>query len=113
VTWTLPLSVTVNLGGEIGPAVSTSAETLLPPPITPRSDDTELQEALAELAEARTRVYYDADADQTAAEEYYGGIETDVSAEVLFEWSASRISCYRPTRCFFWRSFANRPPTPC
>jgi endonuclease I/V8-like Glu-specific endopeptidase len=84
VTWTIPLSVTVSLGDKLGPAVPPEPQA---PPLsstTPVVEDTELQDALAELAAARTRTYYDADADQAAAEEYYRGIRTNVVARTLF-----------------------------
>jgi hypothetical protein len=46
------------------------------PPLTERAQ-TGLDEALAELARARTRTYYDAPADQADAERYYAGVALD------------------------------------
>ena len=85
-TWVIPLSVSVNLGGRVPPQVASApsdargSSPTPPPPV----DDAELQEALAELAEARTRPYYDAAQDQQARDSHYADIKTNVSAKTLF-----------------------------
>ena len=91
VTWDIPLSLTIQVGGQTAPAPAPATpEPASPPPMvaepTPSGAlDSETLAALEELAEARTRVYYDAAADQTDAAAYYGGIDPLATAEVLFQ----------------------------
>jgi endonuclease I len=98
----MPLSVTVNLGGRAGPSVAPAPPT---PHLARSADDTELQEALEELAAARARPYYDADADRAAAADYYGEIPADLPAQLLFERLSGLVRSthertfnYRPSR---------------
>ncbi len=85
-TWVIPLSVSVSLGDRVPPQVaSVPSDAHGPSAITSSPvDDAELQEAMAELAEARTRPYYDDAQDQQARDSYYADIMTNVSAKTLF-----------------------------
>ena len=88
-TWTIPVQISVSLGGAVSPkvtpAVPTPSVTPLTTPVGRPREDTALREALEELASARTRVYYDAPADALAVGAYYAGIRANVSAKTLFE----------------------------
>jgi endonuclease I len=53
--------------------------------------------ALAELAAARTRVYYDAEADAEAADAYYHGVALDQYASLVTR-SHTRRPAYQPAR---------------
>lgn len=85
-TWVIPLSVSVRLGGHVPPQVAPVPSDARGPSPTTSSpeDDAELQEALAELAEARTQPYYDADQDLLDRDNHYVDIKTNVSTKTLF-----------------------------
>jgi endonuclease I/V8-like Glu-specific endopeptidase len=73
VTFTVPVTITVSVGAGVGIAVGTAA----PPPAssTPAAPPPpEQSEALAALALAAGRTYYDEAADQTARDLYYSDI---------------------------------------
>lgn len=110
VTWTLPLQVSVRLAwpaGE-GPQAATPANAALPQPAAPATEpaaSSELRACLQELAEARQRPYYDAEADAAAIEAYYqpinGGAEPAALAAALGELLSSthqRPVSYAPAR---------------
>lgn len=98
-TWTLPLRISVSLGDVVSPEAPPVATPAVatPAPVPPPAEDLALREALAELASARTRVYYDAAADAGRAAEYYAGIDASAAADALFE-SLSRLlrATHRP-----------------
>jgi endonuclease I/V8-like Glu-specific endopeptidase len=114
VTWTIPLSVTIRLGHPIAPAATAgSVPGPVPPPAPPQAEqpaaptplDAETQGALEELAEARTRVYYDETADGAAAAAYYAHIDPEAAREDLFEQLSKLVSAthartfpYQPRR---------------
>lgn len=85
-TWVIPLTVSVSLGdGASPPQMSAPSGAQVAVPIASSSaEDSELQEALAELAESRTRPYYDAEQDRKSRDSYYADIKTNVSAKTLF-----------------------------
>ncbi len=57
----------------------------------------EVEAALAELAEARDRVYYDAEADAVAADAYYRGVALERYADLVAR-SHARRPAYKPAR---------------
>ncbi len=84
--WTIPLTLSLTLGE-------------MPGPVEPAA----LRQALIDLAEAARRPYFDARADQEAAETYYAGIAADGSSGDRFESlsallrsSHTRTVSYRP-----------------
>ncbi len=84
VTWTIPLQVTVRLAQPVlTPAVQ------IPVVPTPQAD-TELREALAELADAQTRVYYDEGEDTRAREAYYAGIGPQIDPAAMY-WALNKL----------------------
>ena len=91
VTWTLPLQVTVHVGQPVaGPAVPQGRAEEIPPPVQPTPPpastelDAELREALAALAAAPCRVYYDQASDLAAQKAYYKGIRTSWKPKTMF-----------------------------
>ncbi len=99
-TWTIPLQVSVTVGGFDGPEpVHNAAVTpsVVAPTITQAlvatadaGENTELRAALEELASAGSRVYYDEAGDQAAVDAYYAAIRANASGKTLFE-SLSRL----------------------
>jgi endonuclease I len=90
--------ISVSLGDVVSPKATAAAPA---PPTTPvggPSEDAALQEALEELASARTRVYYDASSDEQAADEYYAGIRANVSAKTMFENLSRLVRTTHKTR---------------
>jgi endonuclease G, mitochondrial len=94
VSFTIPLHVTVELGAPGGPtpnAVDASpralggAGTAVGSPSLPAADSPELARALAELEDARTRPYYDAQADGRARDLYYRDLNSDAGPAALFQ----------------------------
>ncbi|MFG0333475.1 MAG: endonuclease I family protein, partial [Maioricimonas sp. JB049] len=82
VTWTIPLQVTVNLGTPQAGRLAPPPPVVVPPPDTDSTvgtttDAADLQQALAEAEEARTRTYYDAEQDEQDRDEYYADLDTD------------------------------------
>lgn len=76
-----------KLGDLVAPQVApVLSDEQRPSPTTslPGDDAEELQEALAELTEARTRPYYDSAQDQQDRDSFYADIDTNVSAKTLF-----------------------------
>ncbi len=101
-SWTIPLTVTVNVGGlASNPPRPVSPEPLPAVAVTP--DDRDLDEALTVLSEARTRTYFDADADQTAAAAYYGSVDSSEHPDTLF-WTLSEL-----VRSTHYRTFSYKP----
>lgn len=91
-TWTIPLTVTVQLGlpvatqhaaQSVAPVV-TSPSTALQAPV-PSTRDPALTEALAELDQAAQRPYYDAQADHADRDTYYGSIDPSAPPDALFD----------------------------
>ena len=100
---TLPLTISVQLGAPVLPGGAVQGAVLEPiPRVAAKSD---LQQALAELEAAKTRVYYDKakDAEQRAA--YYGNYQPDgdpgaaytALSKLLTESHRTRLS-YNPAR---------------
>lgn len=107
VSFTVPLHITVQLGTvEMPPAATQSSPTGIAATdgqtggnqtvdvntstststVSEPLDSTELRSALAELDEARTRPYYDEEADTGAQDEYYRDIQADdLNEQELFE----------------------------
>ena len=84
-SWTIPLTVTVQLGSgaagqpvAIAPAPTPAPTSVVLPTSAstpgPSSSSPELQRALAELENAKTREYYDAEDDQRSCKMYYDGL---------------------------------------
>ena len=108
VTLTIPLHITVSLGGS-APATSTPATTartetepdgLLTIPTVTAPDDTERSESLRELAEASTKPYFDAAADQAKRTDYYRNTNLggSVNGNVLYNSLSSLVSSTHQTR---------------
>lgn len=113
VTITLPLHITVSLGGS--PVTSTPVTTstdraatepdgLLTIP-TEEAPDTERADALSELAEASTKPYYDAGADQVKRTDYYRDINLGGNPDVLYSSLSTLVGSthltklsYKPSR---------------
>ncbi|MBN1643078.1 MAG: endonuclease [Anaerolineae bacterium] len=83
-TWSIPLQVTVRMGAPTVPTApppSGAEQPAIAPPTAP-PEDRELSEALAALAEAQEREYYDEESDLAAREAYYAGLAlTEAPAE--------------------------------
>lgn len=92
VTVTLPLHITVSLGGS--PATSTPVTTATDRAATEpdgnltiptdEAPDTERADALREFSEASTKPYYDAAADQAKRTDYYRDINLSANPDVLY-----------------------------
>ncbi|QDU37561.1 Extracellular ribonuclease precursor [Maioricimonas rarisocia] len=92
-TWTIPLQVTVNLGMPQAGRLAPSPPVVAPPPDTDSgvgtdadtADAADLQQALAEAENARTRTYFDAEQDEEDRDTYYSDIDAgDLSRKELF-----------------------------
>lgn len=85
-TWTIPLTVTVQLGSPSyahnGSQVS-SAQTITSATVN-RNDEPELNVALARLRETLSKKYYDPDQDQQDRKAYYQNLDTSQSPSKLF-----------------------------
>jgi endonuclease I len=84
-TWTLPLEITIRLGqpGLKSSIVGSPASQPIVEKPQP-AQRSELQAALAELAEAPTRPYYDEQADMEDQDRYYAGLPSDLNPAELF-----------------------------
>ncbi len=82
--WTIPITITVKLGRQALSAARAEPATRPEVPSTP-VEEFELEKALAELAQARARVYYDREADAAAAAQYYDRVQINTSAKKLFK----------------------------
>jgi endonuclease I/V8-like Glu-specific endopeptidase len=98
--WTLPLRVSVTLGGE--------GEMLVPTARVAAEEDPELRAALVDAAAAQARPYYDEDADRAARESYYEHIEADQDGanfyralSQLLERSHQPRPAYKPSRLVY------------
>ncbi|HKB06572.1 MAG TPA: endonuclease [Gemmataceae bacterium] len=97
--WTIPLTVAVNFGvPSLADAPSAAAASGGPTPAAapvgrsapagataPAVTDADLSEAKAELERARTRTYYDREADERDRRDYYDGLRTDLTRSKLYE----------------------------
>jgi len=111
-TWTIPLQVTVQVGAPhlagLPTPLPAAPDSGTPAPVGPVSatDDTDLQQALAEAEDARTRIYYDADQDESDRSEYYADLDPDrLSRDELFDQLHDLLKSthtgrprYRPSR---------------
>ncbi len=68
----------------------------------------DVEAALAELAAARERVYYDADADSASAESYYGEVAPEQFADLVTRTHVRRPA-YKPARELY--PWVDRQPT--
>jgi endonuclease G len=108
-TWTIPLQISVRLGGLSQPAGvpadSTAPLSMTSPtsaaPVSPPG----LDEALEEASVARSRTYYDSAADLAAAEAYYAAIDPQADGATLFHQLSELLSTthtprpgYQPSR---------------
>lgn len=92
VTVTLPLHITVSLGGApvTSAPVKTSTDRAATEPDgnltipTDEAPDTERADSLREFAEASTKPYYDAAADQVKRTDYYRDINLSANPDVLY-----------------------------
>jgi endonuclease I/V8-like Glu-specific endopeptidase len=89
-TWTIPLTVSVQLGQPAlgAGAVSVSSTGPGAPPAAPpavSADNPELRDALATLREALSKKYFDAEKDAAARDEYYQGLDKTQSADAMFD----------------------------
>jgi endonuclease G len=89
-TWTIPIQVTVRLAqpiltqpGQVRGMVTAPPSVAAAPAPAPQAD-VELASALAELADASTRVYYDEIQDACARDIYYAGIDPQLEPAELF-----------------------------
>ncbi len=89
-TWTIPLDVSVNLGGRIAaastPRVADGVTDRQRPASTPLpgASDGELQARLRRVEDFADRVYFDEAADADAAETYYADISDDATPAQKF-----------------------------
>ncbi len=85
-TWTIPLQVTVNVGGaQLVPGSGSGSGAISPLPKPADPEQSGLQKALDDLADARRRPYFDADKNKEDCERYYSSIDTDCqTASALF-----------------------------
>ena len=117
VTLTVPLHITISLGGA-APATSTPVTTttgrtqtepdgLLTIPTVTAPDGTERADSLREFAEASTKPYFDAQADQAKRTDYYRNtnLSNNVIGDVLYESLSKLVSSthqnrlsYKPSR---------------
>ena len=109
VTWTIPLQVTVNLGAAqmasatTGTALTSKGAMQTIPPV---SDQSELQQALADLQAARSQPYFDADQDEQDRNDYYSSIDPEHLSTSAFFDKLSRLlqethsnrPAYRPSK---------------
>jgi endonuclease G len=101
-SWTVPLTVSVTLGG-----VATSAR----PPAAPRPaapDDPELRAALLDAEAARGRPYYPKAADNDARERYYETVDESAGGEAFYRALSELIDrshqprpAYKPMRLVY------------
>lgn len=94
ITWTIPLNVTVRLGGtdvaQAIPQPGRTATTTVPMPMQPplpvpsTAEAPRVREALEELERGRTRPYYDAEKDNQDKAKYYAGVDLDQDGTSLF-----------------------------
>jgi len=107
VTLTVPLHITVSLGS--APATSTPVTSstgrtepdgLLTIPRVTTPDDTERATSLREFAEASTKPYFDAAADQAKRTDYYRNtnLSSNVSGDVLYDSLSKLVSSTHQTR---------------
>jgi endonuclease I/V8-like Glu-specific endopeptidase len=80
VTWTVPVQISVRIGG----AAAATPIVAVPTPAA-REDSPELQVALDEAKRAKQRKYYDAAADACDAQTYYGAIDVSASKRDLYK----------------------------
>ena len=108
VTLTVPLHITVSLGGS-SPATATPVtaatgqtepDGLLTIPTVTAPDDTERTDSLREFAEASTKPYFDAAADQVKRTDYYRNtnLSSNVSGDVLYDSLSKLVSSTHQTR---------------
>ena len=108
-TWTIPLQISVRLGGLSQPAAVPVAPTVpLTVPAVPSPAPVAapgLDEALEEARVAKTRPYYDSAADRAAADAYYAGIDAPGDGATLFRQLNELLSTthtprpgYQPSR---------------
>jgi endonuclease G, mitochondrial len=98
--WTLPLQVSVTLGG--------GSETLVPTARVAAEEDPELRAALVDAAAAQGRPYYDEDADGAAREGYYEGVNADEDGATLYRSLSELLErtheprpAYKPSRLVY------------
>lgn len=113
VTLTIPLHITVSLGGASPPPATTSTRRtvtdsdgdLTIPQVA--ATDTERADSLREFAEASTKPYYDKTADQKKRDDYYRSTDlgSNVNADVLYNSLSKLVSSthqnrlsYKPSR---------------
>ena len=94
-TWTIPLTVSVRLGGtlpqspasgelQVTPTKSDSQTTPSERPQAPVEGNPELDAALAQLKETTVKKYYDKEQDEKERQDYYQGIDRSLPPEELF-----------------------------
>ena len=114
-SWTLPLTVSVTLGGVEGtarlggarPAPGTPA-TPAPAPGAPDAEDPELRAALLDAEAARGRPYYPKAADDDARARYYEAIDDGADGKVLYRALSELVDrsheprpAYKPMRLVY------------
>jgi endonuclease I len=113
VSFTIPLHVTVELGAPQSPAAAvvrprepggSGGAAAAEPPSSPDTGSPELARALAELEDAQTRPYYDAQADGRASALYYRDLDVDADPAALFQglhallrWTHKTEIRYKPS----------------
>jgi endonuclease I/V8-like Glu-specific endopeptidase len=104
ITWTIPIQITVRLGQPIQvdaaaqdsttpptlhtlSSISTGGTTVVSPVSgsSGSSGNADMDEAFTELERARTRPYYDENADRQARDAYYNGIPDNLSPAARFD----------------------------
>jgi endonuclease I len=106
VTLTIPLQITVSLGGaspapttiSTGRTATDSDGDLTIPKVT--ATDTERADSLREFSEASTKPYYDQTADQTKRDDYYRNTDLggNVNADVLYNSLSKLVNSTHQTR---------------
>ena len=108
--WTVPIEVSVRVGGTTRPAapVPPAPPAPAPPHRNGHEQPAELRDALAELARARRRPYFEAARDRTDRDEYYAEVDLDAAGPGLFQALGELVTTthrtqprYKPARMLY------------
>lgn len=115
--WTIPLHISVSVGGASMPLAVGGASTPVPHAVAPGAsvfaasqrvqtdaasgrveESTDLRSALAEARAARERKYYDQDTDRAAVDTYYNGVRPDAGGHKLYKALSALIASTHTTK---------------